>query len=316
MKIHGNLNPIKVVKNIFISIFSLAVYLFFIAFLFVFIQPHNTVKIVAISILLLILLFIFFKGEFDIHIKLFPIISLVFLPLIVSVNNQLIQELGKEQVTPNNKMDMLGSAIVAKVNTTYSYLTYQNHEIGNLNIFYQSTLDKEVNGLHNLQPYLSSLNKYFPGSLHSDPITVTLYDENIFLYDKFNTQNAVARFINGEIQIFYNDENSSLIRQALVHEYIHALFNEYKKTLTNQQIPVWVEEGLAEYSRCEVADKEGKICFEDEDKLKSDMPLDNLQTIKDWSNTYDVSSSYYTSYHEVKQLVGIYGVDFLQEINK
>ncbi|WP_432351965.1 hypothetical protein [Sporosarcina sp. A2] len=292
------------------------IYLLFIAFLFVFIESGNTLKIVAISILLLALLFVFYKGKFDFYFKLFPFMGLIFLPIIISINNHLIQELGTEQVTPSNKMNMLSSAVAEKINATYSILTYQNHEVGNLNIIYPSILHKEAADLITLQPYLSSLNNYFPGSMQSDSITVTLYDEKLFMYNKFNARNAIARFKNGEIQLFYNDENSTLIREALVHEYIHALFNDYKKTLNAQHIPVWVEEGLAEYSRCEFVEEEGEICFEDEDNLKSDIPLENLQTINDWSHIYDISSAYYTSYHKVRELVEVYGADFLQEINK
>lgn len=316
LKVNNNGKQSKWAREIFRDflkiILATLVYLSLLGFLFVFIESDNIFILVMVCLLLILLLITFIKGKFNIYFKLFPIMGLVFLPLILSVDHELGQRLGQERLTPDVKSNLLSGMLARSLNKANARLTYQQDENEKIKIYFAPSLKDQSTKLLSLEPYLTSLNDDYFNNERRNVVSVTLFDDRVLLKDQFNAQNAIGRFINGEIQIFYNDVNANLMQQALVHEYIHALFHEYKNTL-DLDIPTWVEEGLAEYSRCELAKMQDEICFKDEQNLKSDIPLTLLVKQSDWETIPDVSSAYYTSYSHVKALIENQGKGFLMQ---
>ncbi|WP_299095854.1 hypothetical protein [uncultured Metabacillus sp.] len=102
------------------------------------------------------------------------------------------------------------------------------------------------------------------------------------------------------------------MEEALIHEFIHYLFFEFKNYSNKEgDYPLWMEEGLAEFARCQYVKEKQGICFEDEKYLNSNLPLETLQTSTDWSNINEIDSAYYTSYIKVSEIIEKNGKDFL-----
>lgn len=92
------------------------------------------------------------------------------------------------------------------------------------------------------------------------------------------------------------------------------MFSEFKKAHVNFQqdpVPLWLEEGLAEYARCTYTKSVKESCFDNVRNLNSQIPLTMLETQNDWLMINDINSAYYSSFIKVSNLIESNGKNFL-----
>jgi tetratricopeptide (TPR) repeat protein len=132
------------------------------------------------------------------------------------------------------------------------------------------------------------------------PINVILYTSREFR-DVTQVPEWAGGIYDGKIRLPVKnaEERPELFRTVLYHEYTHALVF----TLTGGRVPLWLNEGLAEYFSRDYPVQTGQV-----------IPLQRLETSFNGLSRRQVPLAYHESYSAVRHLIDRYGLYYLKDI--
>ncbi len=132
------------------------------------------------------------------------------------------------------------------------------------------------------------------------PMNVILYTSKEFR-DVTQVPEWAGGAYDGKIRIPVKnaEERPELLRRVLYHEYAHALVF----TLTDGRVPLWLNEGLAEYFSRDYPVQTGQV-----------IPLQRLEASFTGLSREQISVAYLESYSAVRHLIDRYGLYYLKDL--
>jgi hypothetical protein len=322
---------VKILLHSFLSILYIVYFTGVFYVLFLFLNIPASVIAGSVMTLLLLGLFIysiyemihrkernllFFKGLSGSIFLSLTTFSLIITLFFVVLMNVMTTHFNYQNISPREKFEFQVNAFLP-IDPYEKYKeTAETKKISHLTVYYSSLNKRDIQLVEDEFDHARSISTRLFGKIEDQPIDLILLDESpdslqeleyldyMGFYD--HVKETMAIVIPDDL-----DAASPLVVETFYHEYAHYYMEKAleKMEIESLKIPIWFNEGVAEYAGYNGEDAKIPI-----DKV---IPFDELRNPGSWANALEDSPEaevYTQSYYAVKILADEFGEDIIRDL--